>query len=148
MAEDQLITVELGPIFHNFQARVEALRDNLLSEGSKILRQEEEASIRLRWFDKGVTLRSLQEEVVSEGSTKTYRLFPTATSKRGAPYPLFGEYGTGREGARTGGPAPAGYVYGDKPGMRARRYSRIAVTQARPKVIAKASELMRNFTTN
>lgn len=145
---DELVTVELGPIFHNFQSRVEALRDDLLGEGGKILRQEEESSIRLRWFDKGVTLRSLQKEVVSEGDAKIYRLFPTATSKRGAPYPLFGEYGTGREGARTGGPAPVGYVYGDSKGMKARRYSRIAVAQARPKVVAKANELMRNFTTN
>lgn len=145
---DELVTVELGPIFHNFESRVRALRDDLLSGGSKILREEEEASIRLRWFDKGVTLRSLQEEVVTEGDAKIYRLFPTATSKRGAPYPLFGEYGTGREGARTGGPAPAGYIYGDSKGMRARRYSRIAVAQARPRVVAQASELMRNFTTS
>jgi len=148
MAEDQLVTVQLGPIFHNFQARVEALRDEVLSAGSKILRAEEESSIRLRWFDKGTTLRSLQEEVVSEGDARIYRLFPTATSKRGAPYPLFGEYGTGREGARTGGPSPAGYVYGDKPGMRARRYSRIAVGIAKPKIVANARQLMANFTTN
>jgi len=145
---DGLVTLELGSIFHNFQSRVESLRDDVLSEGSKILREEEESSIRLRWFDKGVTLRSLQEEVVVKGDAKIYRLFPTATSKRGAPYPLFGEYGTGREGARTGGPAPVGYVYGDKKGMRARRYSRIAVAQAKPKVVAKASELIRNFTTS
>lgn len=145
---DELITIELGPIFHNFRARMESLRDEVLATGSKILRQEEESSIRLRWFDKGVTLRSLQEETVVEGDAKIYRLFPTATSKRGAPYPLFGEYGTGRAGAATGQPAPAGYEYGDKPGMGARRYSRIAVAQARPRIVAKASELMRNFTTN
>lgn len=145
---DELVTVQLGPIFHNFQSRVESLRDEVVARGAKILRQEEESSIRLRWFDKGVTLRSLQEEFVTEGQTRIYRLFPTAVSKRGAPYPFFGEYGTGREGARTGGPAPAGYVYGDSKGMRARRFSRIAVTQARPKVAAKASELIRNFTTN
>ena len=119
---DELVTVQLGPIFHNFKSRVETLRDRVLVEGSKILRQEEESSIRLRWFDKGVTLRSLQEEFVSEGDARIYRLFPTARSKRGAPYPLFGEYGTGREGARTGGPAPASYVYGEGKGMRARRF--------------------------
>jgi len=145
---DELVTIELGPIFHNFESRVRALRDNVLSSGSKILREEEEASIQLRWYDSGKTLRSLQEQVVVEGDVKIYRLLPTATSKRGAPYPLFGEYGTGREGARTGGPAPAGYVYGDSKGMRARRFSRIAVAQARPRVVAKASELMRNFTTS
>lgn len=145
---EEFVTVELGPIFHNFRARVESLRDDVLATGSKILRQEEESSIRLRWFDKGVTLRSLEEETVTDGDAKIYRLFPTATSKRGAPYPLFGEYGTGRAGAASGQPAPTGYEYGDNPGMRARRYSRIAVAQARPRVIAKASELMRHFTVN
>jgi hypothetical protein len=127
---------------------MESLRDSIVSSGGKILREEEESSIRLRWFDKGVTLRSLQDETVTEGDARIYRLFPTATSKSGAPYPLFGEYGTGRAGAVSGQPAPSGYTYGDKPGMRARRYSRIAVAQARPKVIAKANELVRNFTTN
>ena len=145
---DELVRVELGPIFHNFESRIRSLRDSIVSSGGKILRQEEESSIRLRWYDKGVTLRSLQEEFATEGRTRIYRLFPTAVSKRGAPYPLFGEYGTGREGARTGGPAPAGYIYGSGKGMRARRFSRIAVTQARPRVVAKASELIRNFTTN
>jgi hypothetical protein len=145
---DELVTLELGSIFHNFQSRVESLRDEVTTQGAKILRQEEEASIRLRWYDSGKTLRSLQEEFVTEGDTRIYRLFPAAVSKRGAPYPLFGEYGTGQAGARTGGPAPAGYVYGDSKGMRARRFSRIAVAQARPKVIAKANELMRNFTMN
>lgn len=144
----ELVTVELGPIFHNFRSRMESLRDSIVSSGGKILREEEESSIRLRWFDKGVTLRSLQDETVTEGDARIYRLFPTATSKSGAPYPLFGEYGTGRAGAVSGQPAPSGYTYGDKPGMRARRYSRIAVAQARPKVIAKANELVRNFTTN
>lgn len=145
---DQLVTVEYGSIFHNFESRVRALQSQIVSEGGKILRQEEEESIRLRWYDKGVTLRSLKEEVVDEGDTKIYRLFPTATSKRGAPYPLFGEYGTGQDGARTGQPAPVGYEYGQGKGMRARRYSRIAVANAQPKVIAKASELIRNFTVN
>jgi hypothetical protein len=145
---DELVTVELGSIFHNFQSRVESLRDEVVTQGAKILRQEEESSIRLRWYDKGVTLRSLQEEFITEGQTRIYRLFPTAVSKRGAPYPLFGEYGTGQAGARTGGPAPAGYIYGDSKGMRARRFSRIAVAQAKPKVVARASELIRNFTTN
>jgi hypothetical protein len=145
---DELVTVQLGPIFRNFQSRILSLRDRITTEGGKILRQEEEASINLRWYDSGRTLRSLQEQFITEGTTRIYRLSPTATSKRGAPYPLFGEYGTGREGARTGGPAPAGYTYGDSKGMRARRFSRIAVAQARPRVAAKASELMRNFTTN
>jgi hypothetical protein len=143
---DELVTIEYGSVFHNFESRIRALQANIVTEGGNILREEEEQSIRLRWYDKGETLRSLQEEVIIEGDTKIYRLFPTATSKRGFPYPLAGEYGTGREGARTGRPAPSGWVYGQSKGMRARRYSRIAVAQARPRVVAKAGELMRNFT--
>lgn len=142
----ELVTVEYGSVFSNLRSRIESFRDDVLTEGSKILREEEEASIRLRWFDKGKTLNSLQEEVVTDGETKIYRLFPTATSKRGAPYPLFGEYGTGQAGARTGGPAPAGYTYGPSKGMAARRYSRIAVANAQPKVRAKAREIIANFT--
>lgn len=145
---DQLATVHLSPIFRNFKSRIEDLRDAVLIEGGKILREEEERSIRLRWYDRGVTLGSLKEEVVSEGDSKIYRLFPTAKSKRGAPYPLFGEYGTGQRGARSGKPAPVGYQYGQGQGMRARRYSRIAVTQARPKVVARAKEVIANFTVN
>lgn len=142
---DQLVTVELGSIFHNFESRIRALQSQIVTEGGKILRQEEEESIRLRWYDSGETLRSLKEEFADEGDTKIYRLFPTATN-RGFPYPTAGEYGTGREGARTGQPAPSGWVYGNSRGMRARRYSRIAVAQAKPRVIAKASELIANFT--
>lgn len=142
---EQLVTIEHGPVFSNFESRIRALQANIVTEGGKILREEEEQSIRLRWYDKGETLRSLKGEVVDEGDTKIYRLFPTATN-RGFPYPTAGEYGTGREGARTGQPAPSGWVYGQSKGMRARRYSRIAVAQAQPRVVAKASELMRNFT--
>lgn len=145
MAE-QLVTVELGSIFRNFQQRMERLRDQVTVEGGVILRREEEASIRLRWYDEGQTLRSLQEKIDTEGDARIYRLFPTATSKRGAPYPLFGEYGTGQAGARTGGPTPAGYIYGDSAGMAARRYSRIAVVQAKPQIVANAKQLIANFT--
>lgn len=141
-----LVTVEYGSVFSNFESRIRALQSQIVIEGGKILRQEEEESIRLRWYDSGETLRSLKEEFAHEGDTKIYRLFPTAKSKRGFPYPTAGEYGTGREGARTGQPAPSGWVYGNSRGMRARRYSRIAVAQAKPRVIAKTSELMANFT--
>ena len=141
----QLVTIEYGSVFSNFESRIRALQSQIVIEGGKILRQEEEESIRLRWYDKGVTLRSLKEEFVEDGDTKIYRLFPTATN-RGFPYPTAGEYGTGREGARTGQPAPSGWVYGNSRGMRARRYSRIAVAQAKPRVIAQASELLANMT--
>lgn len=146
---DELVTIEYGSIlsgFQRFDSRIRALQSQIVTEGGKILREEEEQSIRLRWYDKGETLRSLQEEVIDDGDTKVYRLFPTATSKRGFPYPLAGEYGTGREGARTGRPAPVGWNYGNSRGMQARRYSRIAVAQAQPRVAARASELMANMT--
>lgn len=142
----ELAHVRLSPIFDNFKSRIQGLRDDILTEGGKILRREEESSIRLRWYDEGKTLASLQEEVIREGDRVIYRLFPTATSEKGAPYPLFGEYGTGRRGAATGRPAPRGYRYGDKQGMRARRYSRIAVAIARPQVTGSAKGLIANFT--
>ena len=140
-----LVTVEYGSVFSDFESRIRALQSQIVTEGGKILKQQEEESIRLRWYDSGETLRSLKEEFADEGDTKICRLFPTAT-KRGFPYPTAGEYGTGREGARTGQPAPSGWVYGNSRGMRARRYSRIAVAQAKPRVVAKASELMANMT--
>lgn len=143
---DQLATVHLGSIFRNLRGRLEDLRDDVLIEGGKILRAEEEASIQLRWYDEGKTLSSLQEEVVREGDSITYRLFPTATSEKGAPYPLFGEYGTGRRGAATGRPAPRGYRYGDRQGMAARRYSRIAVMNAKPLIESRAKAMIANFT--
>lgn len=147
MAE-QLVTVELGSIFHNFRSRINSLIDDIATEGGKVIRREEEASIRLRWFDSGATLASLQEEIDVQPERRVYRLIPTATSAKGAPYPLFGEYGTGRAGAASGRPTPAGYKYGDKAGMRARRYSRIAVGLAKPQVVGKAKDLIANFTVN
>lgn len=142
----ELVTLQLSPIFHGFRGRAERLRDDILKEGAEILRREEESSIRLRWYDIGKTLNSLQEEIVEEGESKVYRLFPTATSERGAPYPLFGEYGTGRRGRQTGRPAPRGYVYGERAGMRARRYSRVAVGIAKPQIVATAKAVVANFT--
>lgn len=124
-----LATVQYGRIFlKSFRREVEQTRDEALTEGAKILRREEEASIRQRWYLLGRTLGSLTEEIVVEGDTKTYRLIPTAD------HAAFGEYGTGQRGAATGQPAPRGWKYGDKPGMAARRYSRIAVGIARPQV--------------
>lgn len=145
---DQLATVHLAPIFRNFRQQAERLQTEIVTEGGKIVRREVEASMRQRWFRSGKAVSSLTEDVVSEGNTKTYRLVPTATSKRGAPYPLFGEYGTGLRGRLSGRPAPRGYHYGDKPGMRARRFSRIALTIAEPQVKTKAEQLINNLTIN
>jgi hypothetical protein len=127
---EQLAKVQLGKIFlKSFRREVEQARDEALAEGAKILRREEEASIRQRWYLLGRTLGSLQEEVISEGDRKIYRLTPTA------PHAIFGEYGTGQRGkASYDPPQPSGWKYGDQPGMRARIYSRIAVGIARPQV--------------
>lgn len=126
---NELVQVEFGKIFLKpFRREVEQMRDEALTEGAKILRREEESSIRQRWYRTGATLASLDERLVEEGDRKTYQLFPTTF------YSPFGEWGTGRRGAATGETAPRGWRYGDKPGMEARRYSRIAVGVARPQV--------------
>lgn len=143
-----LVTLQLSPIFRDFRSRVERLRDRILTDAGKITKREEQVSIRLRWHRTGATLVSLKEEVVEDGNRKTYRLFPTAVSSKGAPYPTFGEYGTGRLGAQTGRPAPSGYRYGDRAGMAARRYSRIALSIARPLIDSMAKERVRRFALN
>lgn len=144
----ELVELKLGRIFRNLRQAVEGFRDVLLVEGATILKREEQASIRARWFRTGATLLSLKEEVITDGDRKLYRLFPTATSAKGAPYPLFGEYGTGRRGAQSGRPAPRGYRYGEGAGMTARRYSRIAVERARPQITAMSAEQARRFARN
>lgn len=136
------------PFFGNFERRIRTLRDEVLVEGSRILRREEEFSIRARWFRSGATLASLREQFIEEGESKKYQLFPTALSRRGAPYPLFGEYGTGRAGAATGRPAPAGYRYGSRAGMAARRFSRIAVANAKPQIDSMAQQKLQRFAAN
>lgn len=143
-----LVQLRLGKIFGNLRQSVEGFRDVVLVEGATILKREEMASIRARWFRTGATLASLKEETVTDGSRKTYRLYPTAVSAKGAPYPLFGEYGTGRRGSTTGRPAPRGYRYGEQAGMAARRYSRIAVERARPQIAMMSAEQARRFARN
>lgn len=142
------VEVQLGRIFHDFRGAVTGLRDALLAENAAILKREEQTSISQRWYRTGATLNSLQDEVVSDGDSRHYNLFPTAVSKRGAPYPLFGEYGTGRRGAATGTPAPAGYRYGGSKGITARRYSRLAVAAARPQIDRLTREQARRFAAN
>lgn len=136
----ELVTVHYGRVFRDFRQSAQQMQDTIVTEGGKIVRREVESSIRTRFFDTGRTLQSLREQVVTEGDSKTYQLTPIATSKRGAPYPLFGEYGTGQRGAASGQPAPAGYKYGDSAGMTARRFSRIALTVAKPQVEAMAQQ--------
>ena len=144
----ELVTLHLAPIFHNFERDVRRLRDDILAEGSRILRRETQRSIRERWYRTGATLNSLGEQVVEDGDRKTYQLSPTATSPKGAPYPLFGEYGTGRRGAATGRPAPTGYRYGDRAGMAARRFGQLAVAVATPQVIRVVQEELARYARN
>ena len=144
----QLATYTLSPIFRTFGRDMERLRDEILEIGGPTLRREEEASIRERWYRTGNTLRSLREEIVTIGDKKVYRLFPTARSERGASYPLFGEYGTGRRGAGSGSPVPRGYRHGPKPGMEARRFSRVAVQKARPEILRHAQRRIEAFKAN
>lgn len=131
-------------LFSRLREELEELRANVLTETAPILRRAEEASIRQRFYRTGKGLRALKEETVTEGQKKSYRLFPTAF------YMIFGEFGTGRRGARTGGPAPRGYTYGkkEKGSMEARRYSRIAVADVRPRIIETAASVARTFARN
>jgi hypothetical protein len=145
---DQFVTVRLPRFLTRFRDEIGGLVDEVIEETSPILRRSEEASIRQRWYRSGRTLRSLKEEVAPIKDGKAYRLFPTATSERGAPYPLFGEFGTGRRGATSGKPTPKGYKHGRSKGMTARRFGREAVKQARPKVIQTAQSTVRAFARN
>lgn len=142
-----MVTLKLGRIFRTLRKDVERLRDDILTDAKHVLKRSEEASIRQRWYDTGATLASLRERIVTDGNKKTYLLYPTATNK-GAPYPLFGEYGTGRAGSQTGRVAPRGYRYGSKKGMAARRYSRIAVATAGPLITRMAVAQTRRFAAN
>ncbi len=150
MAEE-LATYTLSPIFRTLKQSVEGLRDQILLAGSVTLRRELGTSMRsgdTRWYRSGTAFRSLREEFTTDGDKKAYRLWPTAVSKRGAPYPLFGEYGTGLAGRASGGPAPVGYSWGSSKGIRARRYARTAVQQARPQIDRMAGEQAKRFAAN
>ena len=138
----EFVEVTIPSFLTSFRSHVEGLRAEILTDTSKVLRKEEEASIRARWYLLGRTLRSLEENTGVEGNRAFYRLFPTA------PHAAFGEYGTGQRGSQTGRPAPRGWKYGQKPGMAARRYSRVAVEKARPRIISVANDRARQFARN
>src|SRR5688572_1694095 len=136
------VSVDIPRFLTSFRSDVENLRDEILVESAPILRREEEASIRERWYRTGATLRSLQEETVTVKNSKVYRLFPSTF------YAKFGEYGTGQRGRVSGLPTPRGYRHGPKIGMTARRYSRIAVAKARPQIVKTAESRARAFARN
>lgn len=139
---EQFVTVRLPPILTRFPERMAALPEQIIEKTAPILRSAEEASIRKRWYRRGRTLRSLKDDIKKQGSKWIYRLFPTTF------YAAFGEWGTGRRGAQSGSPAPRGWKYGKKAGMTARRYSRIAVHNARPRVIDAAQQQIKEFARN
>lgn len=136
------VTVQLSPIFSTYRKQVEKLQDDVLFAGAKILRGQFISKMTTgptKFFDTGAALQSTAEEFNEQGFVKSYSLAPTAF------YAIFGEYGTGRLGALTGGPAPRGYRYGPKPGMRARRFGRTAIADAKPEVTREAIALTSKF---
>lgn len=137
-----LVQLQLGKIFSDFRQRVERLQDSILKGAQPIVRRNWALSVRERWFRTGATLQSAVDEFGAEGDRKFYRLRPTAF------YAIFGEYGTGRRGSQTGRPAPAGYRYGPKIGMRARRFARHALAVAKPQIEQSAIRKVRQFAQN
>jgi len=123
-----LAQVEYGRIFDNYEREVRRLRDKALRDSGKVMRREQEASMRLRWYRSGASVRSLSEKTTADEQSATYSLTV------GTFYSIFGEYGTGRRGAETGQPTPPFYRYGSKPGMTARRFSRLAIEVALPQI--------------
>lgn len=138
----ELVQLQLSSIFRDFGQRVERLRDVILKGAQPIVRRNWAVSVRARWFRTGATLQSAKDEFFESGEVKGYRLFPTTF------YAIFGEYGTGRRGALTGRPAPAGWRYGQQKGMAARRFARHALAQARPQIELSAIRKVRQFAAN
>ena len=138
----ELVELQLGKIFSDFGDRVRRLQDSILKGAQPIVRREWALSVRQRWFRTGLTLQSAVDEFGSEGDRKFYRLGPRTF------YAVFGEYGTGRRGAATGRPAPAGYRYGPRKGMAARRFARHALAIAKPKIELSAIRKVRQFASN
>lgn len=124
----ELATVTYGRIFDNYERDLRQLRDSILRDSGKILRREQEASMRARWYRTGTSVESVSEQITANADSATYRLTV------GTFYSIFGEYGTGQRGAATGQPTPAFYRYGSKPGMSARRFSRLAIDAAQPQI--------------
>lgn len=137
-----LVQLQLGKIFSDFGQRVERLRDSILKGAQPIVRREWAVSVHQRWFRTGLTLQSAVDEFGSEGDRKFYRLGPRTF------YAIFGEYGTGRRGAATGRPAPAGYRYGPSKGIAARRFARHALAVAKPQIELSAIRKVRRFASN
>lgn len=139
------VQYQQGRIFRAFRSDMRDLQRDIHSRASLIVRFQEETAIqhgKSRFYRSGRGLLSLFERQLEEGNKLLYEI----TFLRF--YMIFGEYGTGKRGAATGPPAPLGYTYGQKPGMAARRFSRIAVGRARPQVDKMAKERVRRYALN
>jgi hypothetical protein len=137
-----LINLKLGRIFRTFRRGIEDLREDVTEDGGQVLKREEEASVRARFYRTGEGLRSLRDETVTEGPRLIYRL------TFGAFYMIFGEHGTGRRGSTSGRPTPRGWRYGQRAGMTARRFSRIAIDKAEPQILRDAQQRISQFAAN
>jgi hypothetical protein len=124
-----LAHVQYGKIFDNYERDLRRVQSEALKESGTVLRRRLELSMRARWYRTGASVGSISEgEIATEGNKSRIALTV------GTFYSIFGEYGTGQRGAATGQPAPAFYKYGSKPGMSARRFSRLAIEDARPEI--------------
>lgn len=119
---EEFVTVQMPRFMTSFRSDVQALPGRIVERAAPVLRSAEEESIRERWFDTGATLKSLRERFKRRREGQNYRLWPTT------PYAIFGEIGTKF--------------------IKPRRYSRIAVSNARPKVIAEARQEVKDFVRN
>lgn len=137
-----MVELRLSPIFRDLRNRLRDFQRDIHTRASLIMRFEEQLSIRQRFYRTGKGLLSLFETQTEEGNRLRYEI----TFLRR--YMLFGEYGTGRRGAASGRPAPRGYTYGQRAGMTARRFSRMAVAAAKPKIDRMARERARLLAAN
>lgn len=137
-----MVELRLSPIFRDLRERLRSFQRDVHLRASGILRFEERLSVSQRFYRTGQGLLSLFEQQLEEGNKLRYEI----TFLRR--YMLFGEYGTGRRGATSGRPAPRGYTYGQRAGMTARRFSRIAVAAAKPKIDRMARERARQLALN
>lgn len=125
----ELAQIQFGRIFDSYERDLRHMQRDALVESGKILRREQESSMRRRWYRTGASVEALgQGEIIEEGDSVTFRLVT------GKFYDIFGEYGTGQRGAATGQPVPPFYRYGSKSGMGARRFSRLAIDAATPQI--------------
>lgn len=112
-----------------FRSRILKWRDGALRSAGQILERHSQASVRERFYRTGAALASLDNQTVEQGNRKSYQEFSELF------YFRFGEFGTGRRGAESGVPHPAGYRHGRTPGMSARFMLGNALERAEPEIV-------------